>query len=192
MRTLIALLFIGITSWAQAQKSKPTVKVESVPLTYQGKQVKASLLTVSSTIPMDIENAWRNVKTPALLEYVAKGMIRFKPTEGALPEVWEVGKTYGVKMRFWGVLSLGGTHHLYIEKVDDASREIATIEWDNMAKVWNHQIVMKDLGEGRIYYEDSILIYGGLMTGFITSFAKIFYKHRQKRWQKVSKAKLFF
>lgn len=49
-----------------------------------------------------------------------------------------------------------------------------------------------DLGNGKIYYEDSITIYGGILTGFITSFAKKFYKHRQKRWQIVAENKLDF
>ena len=49
---------------------------------------------------------------------------------------------------------------------------------------------MKDLGNGKIYYEDSITIYGGVMTGFITTFAKRFYIYKQKRWQIVAKEKL--
>jgi hypothetical protein len=48
------------------------------------------------------------------------------------------------------------------------------------------------LGDGKIYYEDSIIIYGGMMTGFITAFAKRFYKHRQKRWQIVAQENLKF
>jgi hypothetical protein len=65
-------------------------------------------------------------------------------------------------------------------------------EWDKEAKVWNHHIVMKDLGNGNIYYEDAIIIYGGWKTGVITSFAKRFYKHRQKRWQIVAKENHIF
>ena len=51
---------------------------------------------------------------------------------------------------------------------------------------------MRKLGDDKIYYEDSITIYGGMMTGFITSFAKRFYKHRQKRWQIVAQENLKF
>jgi len=48
------------------------------------------------------------------------------------------------------------------------------------------------LDDGLIYYEDSITIYGGVMTGLTTSFAKRFYIHRQKRWQIVAKEELNF
>jgi hypothetical protein len=69
---------------------------------------------------------------------------------------------------------------------------LSTKEWDNGAKVWNHDITMRELGDSKIYYEDSITIYGGILTGIITSFAKKFYKHRQKRWQIVAANKLEF
>jgi len=52
--------------------------------------------------------------------------------------------------------------------------------------------MIRELGNGSIYYEDAIIIYGGMMTGVITSFAKKFYKHRQKRWQIVASNKLQF
>ena len=188
----MTLLLLFLSMHAHAQKNKPNVKVEPITIDYEGKKVKAKKLTVSSEMRMDIDTAWNNVKTPALLEFVAKGMMRFKPLGEGFPKQWEVGETYGVKMRVFGFIPFGGTHYLFIEKIDDENHTIATKEWDRGAKVWNHHVVMKDLGNGRIYYEDSITIYGGLMTGMITSFAKRFYKHRQKRWQLVAEENLNF
>ena len=181
---------MGMT--VNAQKMKPVAKVESVIIDYKGRKVKAKKLTVHSEIPIRIETAWQNVKTPALLQFVAKGMIKFKPVGGPFPKQWEVGKTYGAKMRVFGFIPFGGIHYLSIEKMDDADFKISTKEWDKGAKVWNHDVKMRYLGNGTIYYEDAITIYGGMMTGFITSFAKRFYKHRQKRWQIVAKNKLVF
>ena len=190
----IILLFgiLGLIPNGYAQNNKPKSKIEWVVTEYKGKKVKARQLTVSSEIPMYLDSAWANVKTPALLQFVAKGMIRFKAVESEFPKQWEVGQTYGVKMRVFGFIPFGGTHYLFIEKIDDNNNTISTKEWDRGAKVWNHEVTMKDLGNGIIYYEDSIIIYGGVMTGFITSFAKRFYIHRQKRWQKVAKEKLNF
>lgn len=191
----VILMFLGMVGLAMsgsAQKVKPDAKVEREQIEYKGKFVKAKRLTVSSEIPMHIDSAWANVKTPALLAFVAKGMIRFKPADDALPGQWEVGQTYGVKMRLFGFMPFGGTHHLFIESIDDENYIISTNEWDRRAKIWNHSIVMKESSPGKIYYEDSIVIYGGMMTGIITSFAKRFYKHRQKRWQIVAKESLTF
>lgn len=183
---------LGLIPYGYAQNSKPKSKIEKVIIEYNGKKVKARQLTVSSEIPMDLDSAWANVKTPALLQFVAKGMIRFKAVESEFPKQWEVGQTYSVKMRVFGFIPFGGKHYLFIEKIDDDNNTISTKEWDKGAKVWNHDIIMKDLGNGKIYYEDSITIYGGVMTGFITSFAKRFYIHRQKKWQIVAKKELNF
>jgi hypothetical protein len=53
-----------------------------VKVIYNNKEVLAQKLTVSSEIPLDIETAWTKVKTSALLEFVAKGMITFAPLNG--------------------------------------------------------------------------------------------------------------
>ena len=171
---------------------KPVVHIESVVIDYNNRKVKAKKLTVHSEIPMAIDSAWANVRTPALLEFVAKGMITFKSVGGSFPNQWEVGKTYGVRMRIFGFIPFGGVHYLFIEKIDEANFKIVTREWDIAAKVWNHSILLRDLGNGRIHYEDTIIIYGGIMTGFITLFARQFYKHRQTRWQIVAEKNFSF
>ena len=189
---LVIFLILGMEMNVSAQKLKPVAKVESVIIDYNDSKVKAKKLIVHSEIPIGIDTAWDNVKTPALLEFVAKGMIKFKSVNGDFPKQWEVGKTYGAKMRVFGFIPFGGVHYLSINKIENENYTISTNEWDKGAKVWNHDVVMRDLGNGRIYYEDAITIYGGMMTGFITSFAKRFYKHRQKRWQIVAQENLKF
>ncbi len=177
---------------SNSQKLKPVAKVESVTIGYNGSKVKAKKLTVYSEILMGIDAAWNNVKTPALLKFVAKGMIKFKFVDGDFPKQWEVGQTYGFKTLVFDIIPFGGIHYLFVDKIDDGNYMLSTKEWDSGAKVWNHNIVMRDLGDGKIYYEDSITIYGGILTGFITTFAKKFYKHRQKRWQLVASKNLKF
>jgi hypothetical protein len=170
----------------------PLTKVEPVIIEYNGSRVKAKKLTVHSEIPMGIERAWDNVKTPALLKFVAKGMINFKFVDGDFPRQWEVGQTYGFKTLVFGIIPFGGIHYLLVDKIDNSNYTLSTKEWDNGAKVWNHLITIRKLGDDKIYYEDSITIYGGMMTGFITSFAKSFYEHRQKRWLIVALENLKF
>ena len=81
---------------------------------------------------------------------------------------------------------------IYLRFPHDKNYILSTKEWDNGAKVWNHTISLRALGDGKINYEDSIIIYAGLMTDFVASFAKLFYKHRQKRWQIIAANNLNF
>ena len=174
--------------------SKPTseVAVEKIKINYKGSGVAARKLTVSTVIPMDIDKAWGNVQTPELLQFVAKGMIHFKSVSEKFPKKWEVGKTYGAKMRIFGFIPFGGIHYLNILAIDSKNHTIATKEWDSGAKVWDHEVKMKAIGTDAIHYKDTIVIYGGILTALITAFARLFYKHRQKRWLIVAKDQLAF
>lgn len=134
-------------------------------------------MTVSSTLPMPADQVWAKVQTPALLQFVARGMIRFKPLDGGFPPTWKPGETYRVWMRIFGFIPFGGTHYLQVEKIDPEQYFIATREWDQAAKVWNQHIQLQTLPDGQPHYQDRIYIYGGLLTGVITAFAHRFYRH---------------
>lgn len=194
MKQLTLLLAFSTLIMEQVlSQNTPTVEIEKIYIEYKGDTVKGRRLTVSSTIPIEIGRAWQNVQTPELLQFVAKGMIKFKSVDDeGFPQKWQEGRTYGAKMRVFGFIPFGGIHYLNIVKIDSSNYQISTKEWDKSAKVWNHDVRIEAIGKDSIYYEDSIEIYGGFMTGFITAFAKRFYKHRQKRWQIVAREKIEF
>jgi len=161
--------------------------VEKIKINYKGEKVTAHKLTVSSEIPIDIKTAWEKVQTSALLEFVTKGKLKFKPAGGYFPEIWKQGTTVKTRMNLYAVIPFGGVHTLVFEKIDNKNKIIRSKEWDDFAKVWNHRISLKKLSDSDIHYEDEIIIYGGLLTGLISSWAKSFYKHRQRRWQLVAR-----
>ncbi len=171
----------------ELRDGKTIATIEKTKVAYNGKMVAAKKLTIKSHIPIDLNTAWKKVKTPALLEFVTKGKIKFKPTGGKFPEIWKEGETISTKMFIFGFLPFGGIHYLFVEKIDDESKEIIAKEWDNAAKVWNHRIEMKEIDNQTIEYLDEIIIYGGVLTGFIILWAKFFYIHRQKRWHLVKR-----
>lgn len=160
--------------------------IQSTAIEYNGRMVSARTLTVASEIKMDLNSAWEKVKTSALLEFVAKGMVTFKPTGGRFPEIWQEGSTVTTRMFLYGFIPFGGVHTLYVEKIDDNNTVLSTREFDNAAKVWNHKVTLKKITETTTCYEDEIIIYGGILTAIITWWAKSFYMHRQRRWQLLS------
>lgn len=165
---------------------KPDAEIEKIKITYRGKEVSARKLTVSSELPMPVDSAWNQARTSALLEFVTRGKMRFKPAGGAFPEIWRAGDTVTTRMRVYGFIPFGGLHTLHFDKIDDDAKVIETKEWNRDVKVWNHRIVLKKIDEDRTCYEDEIIIYAGVLTGLVTAFAKGFYKHRQRRWQLVA------
>lgn len=163
------------------------VVVDKVKLTLDGKEVTGHKLTVASEILIDLDTAWRKLKTSALLEFITNGKVKFLPTGGQFPEIWEQGSTVTTRMLLYCFIPFGGLHSLYFEKIDDANKVLITKEFDMAAKIWNHKISMRKISENKIYYEDEILIYGGLLTIIISWWAKSFYIHRQKRWRLIAK-----
>ncbi|PKN88964.1 MAG: hypothetical protein CVU51_02610 [Deltaproteobacteria bacterium HGW-Deltaproteobacteria-1] len=161
--------------------------MEKIKINYKGKKVTAHKLIVSSEIPIDINTAWEKVQTSALLEFVIKGKLKFKPAGGSFPEIWKQGSTVKARMNLYGVIPFGGVHTLVVEEIDNKNKVIQSREWDDFAKVWDHRISLKKLSDSDVHYEDEIIIYGGLLTGLISLWAKSFYKHRQRRWQLVAR-----
>lgn len=189
---ILVFLLILIHMNTNGRPGKPQATVEKVSVGYQGRIVKANKLTVRSEINITLDQAWEYVQSPRLLEYVAKGIIRFKPLDDRFPDRWQEGQTYRARMRIFGFIPLGGPHHFFIQDIDHESRMISSKEWDKAAKIWNHEVRMESIDETTILYEDSIVIFGGIKTGFITAFAKLFYKHRQKRWRRLAEEKPSF
>ncbi len=164
--------------------------ITKIKINFKGREVTAHKLTVASEIPMDIETAWAKVLTSALLNFVVKGKVTFNPTGGKFPERWEEGSTVTTKMKIYGFIPMGGLHTLFFEKIDNINKVLQTREWDNSAQVWDHNISMKKISINSIYYKDEVIIYAGMMTGFISFWAKSFYTHRQKRWQLLASSKI--
>jgi len=160
--------------------------IDSITITYKGKEVIARKLTVSSIIPLGIDIVWHKVKTSAVLVFVARGMVSFQPSGGKFPDVWQEGTTVTTRMRLYGIIPMGGLHSLRFEKVDNENNMLQTRESDASAKVWDHRISLKANGPASTFYQDEIIIYGGALTGLITFWAKLFYTHRQKRWQRIA------
>ncbi len=154
---------------------------------FEEKEITARKLTASSVIPIDIDTAWEKVKTSSLLVFIAKGKIKFKPADGRFPECWKENETIATKMFLYGLIPFGGLHTIRFEKIDNENRCMQTSEQNGVTKVWRHAISMKKISDHSIFYTDEIIIYGGILTGIITWWAKHFFKHRQQKWKLLKK-----
>lgn len=158
-------------------------KIEKIKIRFGNKEVSARKLTVSSEIPLNIESGWEKITKSATLEFVAAGVIKFHPLDGQFPEIWKEGEIVKTKMTAYGFIPLLDVHSLSFEKIDEENKIIETKEKDNVAKVWDHKMSLKPISDNSFYYEDEVILYGGMMTGVLTWWAKTFYEHRHKRWQ---------
>ncbi len=135
-------------------------------------------------LPVDAETAFRQVKRPALLHYVADPLVRFEQVM-PFPDIWQPGQ-YETRMCFLGWLPLGrqtigidypatrpGTYQLH-----DQGR-------GNLVAVWDHLITIEAVDPNHCRYTDRVRVRAGLFTPVVWGFAWVFYAWRQRRWQQL-------
>jgi hypothetical protein len=135
------------------------------------------------------EKCFAEVQTPRLMLHIASPLVQFAPIEPkSLPEQWEE-KEYLVSVRLFGFLPVGRQWvsisgrdrsnelgRFYVELRDNGRGTL-------MSK-WDHLITIQASGQG-CSYTDRIEVKAGVITPLVWLFAWFFYRHRQRRWQRL-------
>jgi hypothetical protein len=132
---------------------------------------------------------WQRIIKPTSLQFVASPILRFIPAEGGtLAGEWQVGLAYPLKLYLLGFIPLG-RHTIRLVEIDKNRHLIASQESGRLARVWNHTIHFREVAPGQVSYVDEIEIQASWLTPLIWAFAQVFYRHRQRRWKVLLKAK---
>ena len=145
-------------------------------------------VVVKSVLPCAAEKAWNEVNTSRLLLEVTSPIMSLVPVKGErLPQRWNAATTR-VRMFLFGILPLG-THTIEFEKIDDKTREILTHEYDGLIRTWNHLVRIEPIDDKSCAYSDEIEIEPRfrILRPIVWLFGQVFYRHRQRRWQKVAR-----
>ena len=142
-------------------------------------------IELSTHLAATPETVRQHVQRSELLEYVARGVLTFKPLDPEqLPEIWTEGR-YKVAMLWKGFLPVGWQ---YVGIEPQPMRGNVWSIRDNgsgaLIRTWDHMIEISPEGEGTRYV-DRVRIEAGLLTPFVALFARLFYAHRQKRWRRL-------
>lgn len=143
-------------------------------------------VVVSSLFDVPFEKAHKLILQPRTMQIVASPVMHFRAVSPkTLPEQWEAGKIYRIKLYGFGFIPLGW-YDIKIET--DLAEKDVVIGRDRgtgqFVNVWDHAIIIKRQGD-KTHYIDEVDIHAGLLTPLVAVFAKFFYKHRQKRWQRI-------
>ena len=139
--------------------------------------------TISTLMCSGVNRMWTELLKPDSLTKVSAPILYFTPQDGQpLPNTWEVGDTYALRLSAFRVLPLG-RHVIEVKVLDAQAREIYTNEHGSLARTWNHRIRLGAHAGATIEYTDQIEIHAGVLTPLIWLFAHLFYRHRQHRWK---------
>lgn len=155
-------------------------------ITREGKKVMGYRVTVTSDFHSNIENIWDKIQDVNTLREICKPKASFIACDDS-PIQWKEGKTFVFKMYLHGFLPVG-RHTINVVKMDKTSREIDTKEYDNTVVIWNHYIKMEEISQQVTRYTDTVDLYAGCLTSITAWWTLKFYKHRQRKWQKIAKS----
>jgi ligand-binding SRPBCC domain-containing protein len=155
----------------------------------RGKNPKMSnTIKVATSLNAPVEKVWAHLSELKTLQYVARPLVYFKP-KGEFSQFYE-GESYNLTLKIFGLFPIRN-HHIFIKELNKANLTIKSQESNAIIPVWNHTILLKPNGD-KTDYTDEIEINADKMTKIVSAFAKIFYKHRQKRWKKLLKSHFVF
>ncbi len=118
------------------------------------------------------------VRRPALFHYVAYPVLSVEAVD-AEPAQW-AEETYWFRLKLLGVVPMGQQAiRVSMERTDDTFK-LHDAGFSNLIDRWDHRITVRDAGT-HTDYQDSLDISAGLLTPFIWLFAKLFFRHRQRR-----------
>lgn len=167
--------------------------------------MRTKTVTIGTVLPAGPEEVWARLTRVETLQYIAAPMASFVPVGpsgeplkiasdgGDLPEVppladaqdrWQPGATMRYRLRVFGVIPMG-VHTIQVRVFDGDAYRVFTEEGNRMVPVWRHTIVLVPEGVGATRYVDAVEIGAGWRTGVVAWWARMFYRHRQRRWVKL-------
>ena len=132
----------------------------------------------SSVFPAPREEVFTRLQRLETLQYIAAPYATFTPVENNNDFSWREGTVSSYHFRLFGFIPLG-IHTIRIERFDHSG--IQSREHNKHVPVWDHLIILEDLGN-QTKYTDEVEIHAGWKTVFIWLWAKAFYAHRQRKW----------
>ncbi len=143
-------------------------------------------IVVDSVLPAGVEEIWARLLNIETLRYIARPMMTFVPVgQEGRDAVWIEGGSYTYKIRMWGMLPVGKEHRIRVKRMDREKCFIETQESNRMVPVWNHRIELEAAGEERSVYRDIVEIEAGWRTPAVAWWSKMFYRHRQRKWNRL-------
>lgn len=133
------------------------------------------------------------VQSTAVFRHITAPLIQFRPASGQTwPTHWAPGELV-LHMRLLGWIPLGfQTVRISVEPPARPGRwpTLRDNGEGTLARRWDHRITLQPLPDGGTLYTDDIEVVARhlpwLMTPLCALFARLFYRHRQRRWRQLA------
>lgn len=138
----------------------------------------------TSTFPASREIIWKKLQQLSTLQHIVQPFASFTSLDSTNTVVWCEGETFKFHFKLFCLLPFG-IHTINVVQFSEAAHVIYTNEVNTHVPIWNHKIYLKPIDKETTEYTDEVEIYAGWKTTFVYIWAKMFYRHRQKKWIKL-------
>ncbi|HPL81981.1 MAG TPA: hypothetical protein PLU23_05720 [Anaerolineaceae bacterium] len=145
--------------------------------------MKTKTIRKTSTFPASKKEVFKRLQKLETLQHIAAPYARFVPLDIEQPIEWKEGSSFSFHFYLFGMFPLG-VHTIHV-LVCSEELGINTREYNKHVPVWNHRISLETIDEDTTRYTDEVEIGAGWKTCFVALWAKAFYAHRQRKWQKL-------
>ncbi len=145
---------------------------------------RSKTVKVTSIFPANRKTVHTLLQSFDILRQITYPYITFKPLNEGKDFQWEIGKTFVFKTKLLGFIPFG-THRIKIIEFND--HLVRSNETNTFVKVWNHDIILREVGKNFTEYTDRVEIRAGIITNIVYIWANSFYRHRQDKWIKILK-----
>ena len=141
-------------------------------------------ITVETTLDAPPDVIWATVQRPEAFVHVAGAMLRY-PVAERHQGPWRVGDMVTGWLFLLRLIPFS-RHTIEVADIDEEARTIRTEERGGLIRTWRHHVAVRPMTGHRSHYTDRIDIDAGLLTPLVATFAKVFYRYRQRRWAKLA------
>jgi len=157
-------------------------------------------IRLTTTLPAPAAWVAQELQTTALFRHITAPLLRFAPVHGPWPLHWPTGDTE-LRFALFGLLPMGRQTARISAHACDGIPGAWPLLRDNgtgqLMRVWDHRITVHSLPgthgtPERTCYTDEVFVRARylpwVMTPLSAAFAWLFYRHRQRRWQKLARS----
>jgi hypothetical protein len=151
-------------------------------------------VTVSTTLPVDIDTAWEMLHTPAVFKAVSSPftVFREKP-HSPLPDRFSPDTDYTVLVYAGGIIPLGTQIIRLEDTVESADRRHTTDVGHGVSGMlglltnWRHQMAVQKISDSRTQFNDQLTVNASWQTPVLWVGFNVFWRWRAMRLRQIAK-----
>jgi hypothetical protein len=145
--------------------------------------MKKKTIVKSTLLQAEKKEVFSKLQELKTLQYLAAPFAKFIPLDNDQQKNWQDSSIFSFRLYLFGVIPFG-IHTIHVLSFNEDSG-ISTREQNTHVPVWNHRIYLESVDKKTTRYTDEVEIGAGWKTPFVVLWAKAFYAHRQRKWQRL-------